>query len=246
MATLHLLHTNDLHGELTEYGARWLAELKLSLAPCLLLDSGDAVGVGNVGWHRHGERMHELMNGASYDAGALGNREFHFRPGPQRCKVSLAVFPLLCANLVEPRGYGGVRALATLTLDGLPSVYVFGLLNPMVTAQHWARYISPARFEPPARVVPGLLDGLGPGLKVCLSHLGLERDRELAAACPGVDLMLGGHSHTPLEQPERVGDTYLTQNRPHGGSVTKLALDFDGDRLAAVRSELLPLKLKGS
>jgi len=246
MARLNLLHTGDLHGMLTEYGARYLAELKLSLAPCLLLDSGDAVGCGNVSWHGRGERAHELMNGAGYDAGALGNREFHFRPGPQAAKLRLARFPILCANLVAPRGYGGVRPSAALTLEGLPPVRVFGLLVPMITEGMWARRLSPVRFGPPEAGARQVLAQEPAALTVCLSHLGLARDRALAAACPDLGLILGGHSHTPLAVPERVGDTVITQNEPHGRSVTHVALEVEGTRVTAVETELLPLRLKGS
>jgi 2',3'-cyclic-nucleotide 2'-phosphodiesterase (5'-nucleotidase family) len=244
MPTLTLLHTNDLHGSLTEYGARFLAELKAAHAPCLLLDSGDAVGVGNVTWHAHGERAHELMNGASYDAGAMGNREFHFRPGPQRAKLQLARFPILCANLVAPDGYGGSRRQALLRLDDGPTVRVFGLLVPMVTEAMAARLISPARFGEPSEAAAEQVAAADGGPVVCLSHLGLERDRRLAAACPGVDVILGGHSHTPLAQPERVGRALIAQNEPHGGTLTKVVLTVEDGRVVDTAAEVLPLRLK--
>jgi 5'-nucleotidase len=248
-ATLTLLHTNDLHGALTAYGARWLAELKASLAPCLLLDSGDAVRCGNVGWHVGGERAHELMNGAGYDAGALGNREFHFRPGPQAAKLRLARFPVLCANLLEPAGYGGIRARATLSVEGLPPLCVFGLLVPMVTAKMWARCISPARFGDPAEAARGILAGAilaaaAGAVPICLSHLGLKGDQALASACEGLPLILGGHSHTPLAEPIRVGGTVITQNAPHGATVTRVTLEVDGTRATVAEVRALPLKLE--
>jgi 2',3'-cyclic-nucleotide 2'-phosphodiesterase (5'-nucleotidase family) len=244
-AVLTVLHTNDLHGHLDEFGAAALARLKAELAPCLLLDSGDAVACGNVGWHRRGERLHELMNGAGYDAAALGNREFHFRPGPQAAKASLARFPLLCANLLAPPGYGGLRPAATLNIEGWPPIRVFGLLVPMVTDQMWARRLSPARFGPPAEAAVRVLASLDGALPLCLSHLGAARDRELAAACPSLPLILGGHSHTLLDPPERVGQTVITQNRPYGGSLTKVRLRLDAGRVVVESAEWLPFPSKG-
>lgn len=234
---LTLLHTNDLHGRLDSGRAAWLAARKAELAPCLLLDSGDAVSCGNVDFKWGGEPIHELMNAAGYDAGALGNREFHFRTGPQRAKLRRARFPILSANLVEPPGYGGVRS--ELLLEPLPglSVRVFGLTVPMVTAAMAARWLSPARFADPLATARELLADRGAAVSVCLSHLGLTRDRTLAAAELPLDLVLGGHSHTATA--EHHGATWVFQNEPHGGTVTCLTLTITAGRLADVQHESL-------
>lgn len=221
--TFTILHTNDLHGRLTPGLAARLAELKAERAPALLLDSGDAVECGNVGFRRRGCRAHELMNHAGYDAGALGNREFHFRPAPQRWKLSRAAFPILCANLVAPPGYGGIQPAVVREVDGA-RVAIVGVLVPMVTAAMAARWLSPARFEPAVDALARVLPTLQAEVTVVLSHLGLERDRELAEAGLRIDLILGGHSHHLLDPPERIGRALVTQNRSHGGTVTVVSV----------------------
>ena len=74
---------------------------------------------------------------------------------------------------------------------------------------------------------------------ICLSHIGLESDRELARRVPGIDLIVGGHSHTRLERPILVPNA--TPNGYHGTAIAqagyrgeflgRIALYFDGDRL---------------
>lgn len=228
---LTILHTNDLHGRLTPALATRLAELKEACRPSLLLDSGDAVACGNVGWHRAGEPAHELMNQAGYDAGALGNREFHFLEPPQRCKLQRAAFPILSANLSEPLGYGGVQRFVDFAPGGLP-IRVIGLTVPMVTAKMVARYFSRARFVPAAEVLPELLPDDGRPV-VVLSHLGLSRDRQLAAGVPGLLAILGGHSHTGLPEPERHDATLVLQNAPYAASLSRLVIEF-GDAGASI------------
>ena len=229
MTRLHLLHTNDLHGHLTAAQAHWLAAEKQRLAPCLLLDSGDAVGSGNLFLNRRGEPMHELMSQAGYDAGALGNREFHLSSRRQALQLHAARFPLLCTNLVAPAEWGGVvRQVRLEPLPGLPIV-VLGVLRNMV--DKLAACVTRARFGEPATCVRPFFGAAA--ATIVLSHLGAVADRALAGEV-AVDLILGGHSHTPVDPPEHVRGTWLTQNKPHAGSLTRLALDFADGRLQSV------------
>ncbi len=46
---------------------------------------------------------------------------------------------------------------------------------------------------------------------IVLSHCGLERDRKIAASVPGIDVIVGGHSHTAIETPCLIGDTVIVQ-----------------------------------
>ncbi|MBI2298430.1 MAG: metallophosphoesterase [Armatimonadetes bacterium] len=236
---LTLLGTNDLHGRLTPGLVQRLSDLKARCQPALLLDAGDAVACGNVGFRPGGEPAHDLMRAAGYDAGALGNREFHFRPGPQQCKLRRVLFPILCANLSDARGglYGGIAPVATLTAGGV-EVLVVGLCVPMVTAQMWARWLSPARFVAPAEALRTVLAEPQRGPVVVLSHLGLRRDRELAAEVPGIDVILGGHSHTATR--ERIGTTLICQNQPYAGSVTQVVLDVEEGRVVEADAALIP------
>ncbi len=62
-------------------------------------------------------------------------------------------------------------------------------------------------------------------LLVVLSHLGLQVDRQLAAAVPRLDLILGGHSHDTLHAPEYAGGVPIIHAGPYGAFVSRTELE---------------------
>jgi len=65
---------------------------------------------------------------------------------------------------------------------------------------------------------------------IVLSHVGLSLDRKLARAVPRIDLILGGHSHDTLFQPEYAGDVPIVHAGPHGQYVSRTELQYDDAR----------------
>jgi 2',3'-cyclic-nucleotide 2'-phosphodiesterase (5'-nucleotidase family) len=76
---------------------------------------------------------------------------------------------------------------------------------------------------------------------VVLSHLGLSLDRKLAAAVPRIDLLLGGHSHDALQQPERINGVPIVHAGPYGKFVSQTDLQPVDGRWSISRFELVPL-----
>jgi 5'-nucleotidase len=216
MASITILHTNDFHDHLSEEQARRLKERRTELGDAgLLLDSGDAISSGNITYKPGGEPILDLMSDAGYDAMTVGNREFHFSTAGFSAKVSRARFPVLCAN-VRARGEVGrlpVIPAITRTVSGSVRVTVFGLTVPMITERMLARKVSAYVFDDPIGTATALVPKLRPecDLLVCLSHIGLAKDRELAARVARIDLIIGGHTHAVLETGERVGETLIVQ-----------------------------------
>lgn len=244
MLRLLVLHTNDLHGRLRPHQAEELRTLKMAQPNTLLVDAGDAVGSGNLGFYPWGERILERMNTAGYDAMALGNREFHPCRFALRLKIGKARFPLLCANLWARRGSmeEGVRSALLLPLPDGSRVALFGLLREMVREGSWAARFSDFLFREPLATAAEWTQRLRREADwvLCLSHLGWEKDRELAEAVPDLDAIIGGHSHTPLPHPQRIGSVWVVQSAPYGRAVGRLLLERWGDEVRAT-GELLPL-----
>jgi 2',3'-cyclic-nucleotide 2'-phosphodiesterase (5'-nucleotidase family) len=285
-----LLHTNDFHNHLSDVQADYLHRLRAAVGTRgLLLDAGDAVASGNITYKPGGEPILKTMNTIGYDAMTVGNREFHFSRAGFHCKVGLAQFTVLCANvrlsrqsLSEPAppelpaeeslfssdksnasragststDHAGLRpdppvsrcTVKALT-DGAKTfrVVVFGLTVPMITERMTVRHASPYVFDDPlvtaARFVPQLHNAYRPDLLVVLSHIGIGQDRKLAETVPGIDLIIGGHTHDVLECGERVGDTLLVQAGSHGrfwGRVDVLPASDTSSR-PQLAASLLPL-----
>jgi len=215
---LTVIHTNDLHDRLTGDGAAALAQARSDAGSnALLLDAGDAIGAGNLTYRPDGEPILALMTNAGYDAMAVGNREFHLTEAGFRAKLSRATFPVLCAN-VRSRRTARVPCLPSVALGGQasPRVRLFGLTIPMITDAMAVRHLSAYVFDDPivaaARLAPEWRRSCD--VMICISHLGIERDRELARAVPSLDLIVGGHSHIELPEGERVAQTLIV----HAGS----------------------------
>ena len=87
----------------------------------------------------------------------------------------------------------------------------------MVTARMKTQAASAYLWEPALPTLRELGEKLRPevDLLIALTHIGHRRDRELAEDGP-YDVILGGHSHTVLAEPERVGKTWICQGGSHG------------------------------
>lgn len=230
MPDLIILHTNDFHGKLSDRAADRVAREKSSAAGCLLLDAGDAVSSGNIYYRPGGEPIVARMSDLGYDAMTMGNREFHFLEAGLRSKVKLARFPVLSANLRSKTPDVGLSVVPSINLDlkGL-KVVVFGLSVPMITKRMLAGMISPFWFEDPiataAEIVPELRSQAD--VLIALTHLGLRSDMELAGAVPGIDLIVGGHTHIVLREPAIVGETAIVQAGWWGRHLGKVQLSLD-------------------
>ena len=241
MPDLTILHTNDLHGKLSNCAAETVAREKSSIGRCLLLDAGDAISSGNIYYRPGGEPMLARMSDLGYDAMAMGNREFHFLAAGLKSKVKLAGFPILSANL-RSKGLDippGVLPFVVKELEGI-RVAVFGLSMPMITKRMIVSKVSPVWFEDPIQaageVVPDLRKQAD--LVIALTHIGLQADVELAASVPGIDLIVGGHSHAVLEEPQVVGDTAIVQAGCWGRCLGKVEIEMGQ---SSIRGKILDI-----
>jgi 2',3'-cyclic-nucleotide 2'-phosphodiesterase (5'-nucleotidase family) len=248
MARVTVFHTSDMHNKLTPELAERLRDLVGSHSNSLMLDSGDAIWSGNIYWRPGGEPILDLMNSVPYDAMCMGNREFHFMQRGIKAKMGRAKFPVVSSNLMasDPDGENSLAAAAETDVVGFVRfhfgplvVAVFGLCVPCITKRMLAARMSKFYFADPgeaaADVVPGLREC---DLVVALTHIGIQRDRELAETVPGIDVILGGHTHTVAE--ERVGDTTILHSGMYAHYVRKVEIELKAGKIG-VKSELIPL-----
>lgn len=247
-AAVHILHTNDFHNHLSPAQAQCIARAKSELENVLLLDAGDAVSAGNIGVRPGGEPILTLMSEAGYDAMTLGNREFHVADTLLRAKIGRAAFPILCANMRWKEDAGEALPVTPSLLKTLPNglrVAVFGLTVPMVTARMAARALSAYLFEDPIEAARRQIAALRSqaDLLVALTHIGIREDERLAAACPELSLIIGGHSHVALTAPEVVAGVPIVQAGWFGHYLGRVTLDIGADgQVLSVTGRLEPLK----
>jgi 2',3'-cyclic-nucleotide 2'-phosphodiesterase (5'-nucleotidase family) len=228
---MRIYHTSDVHDR--RHVAAPINALRAA-RPGLYVDCGDSLRGSQTVYHSREPIIAEL-DAAHVDVQAMGNREFHYIFSAVRARAAQMRHPFVCANLVDTKG----RALpfsADVTLQrndaGTPwSLRFFGLLVVQYPEGSFFERIFGWRFLDPIAVAQRVADTTPPETTlIALSHLGLRDDRLLAARVPRLDLILGGHSHDTLPEPELVAGVPIVHAGPYGAfaSRTELAKDATG------------------
>jgi 5'-nucleotidase len=228
---VRIYHTSDVHDR--RHIAAPVNALRAA-RPGVYVDCGDSLH-GSQTMYYPREPIVAVLDAAHVDVQAMGNREFHYVFGAVRARVARMRHPLVCANLVDTKG----RALpfsADVTLHrddaGTPwSLRFFGLLVVQYPQGAFLERIFGWRFLDPIAVAQRMADTTPPGTTlIAMSHLGLPHDRILAERVPRLDLILGGHSHDTLPQPEVVAGVPIVHAGPYGAfaSRTELAKNAAG------------------
>jgi 5'-nucleotidase len=209
-----ILHTNDTHGTLGAEALQKLRELRVSAD--LYFDTGDAIKTGNLGIPMRREPVWPMLKELNCTAGVMGNRESHVLDSAFRAKIAGLGHPLLAANMKRRDGSSPLPGSLELTVKGI-KVGIFGVMVPMVTARMKTQAASAFLWEPPLDVAQQMVSQLRAScdLLIALTHIGHREDRKMAEQVPGIDLIFGGHSHTVLELPERINNTWICQGGSH-------------------------------
>lgn len=232
--SITILHTNDMHGHLTPEvdkslapatqkvgGAAYMSGLvrqKRAQHPghTLLLDAGDIAQGTPISNLFSGRPTVEFMNHLGYDAGTIGNHEFDWGPATLAALIHDAKRPIVCANLVEVAtgaAPAGVKPYIIKQIDGV-NVGITGVVTPSTPNMSFKQNVSPFRFENEVQTLKTLIPRMrrnGARVIIVLSHLGLKEDKALAEQVPGISVIVGGHSHTALKDPELVNGTVIVQ-----------------------------------
>ena len=232
---IRIYHTSDIHDH--RHVAAPIAALRAA-NPGLYVDCGDSLRGSQTIYHRREPIIAELDR-AGVDVQAMGNREFHYLFGAVRARAAQMHHPFVCANLTDARG----RALPfvpDVTLhrdDGAApwTIRFFGLLVVQYPAgSPWERFFG-WRFADPLEVAARIAAETPPETTlIALSHLGLEHDRLLAQHVPRLDVILGGHSHDTLAEPEFVGGVPIVHAGPYGAFASRTELERDASGRARI------------
>lgn len=247
---LTILHMNDTHGHVLPYvengisrdvpvsGAAYYAKIierERAGNPegTLLVSAGDMFQGTPISNLFRGKPMIEVMNSLRFDAMAIGNHEFDWGPDALQEMIAGARFPFLSANITD-RNFSyiqGTRPYVLLTRKDL-TIGIIGLTTPETRYTTKPSHVGDLIFVDPAEVAGRMIEAVkqqGAQLVVVLSHLGLDGDMELAAKAPGIDVIVGGHSHTAVTQPVKVGKTVIVQAGCYGNYVGVLKVKVDPD-----------------
>lgn len=243
--SLHVLHINDFHSRIEAIsgsdstcsaedaaenacfgGAARLAtkirELRDGLVAAgenvIVLDAGDQFQGSLMYTTYKGAVEAEMMEAIGFDAMAVGNHEFDDGPEGFAAFLDKVTFPVLSGNIDVSQSNvlaGRVQNHVVLEVGGERIGIVSALaMDTPETSSPGESVIFQDDIES-LKADVAALEAEGVTKILALTHVGLHRDLEIAAAVPGIDAVVGGHSHSFLSasDPERDGPypTWVTR-----------------------------------
>lgn len=245
--------------------ASLVKRLRAELGPVLLLDAGDTFQGTPYFNLWKGRLDYQLMRMVGYDVATLGNHDFDNGVGPlleaiegmQAMTHRHAPFEFVNANFDCAGAPELARHLRPWVVKTFPGMRV-GLTGVGVAFQGLVAPVNHKgiAWREPDRALRPVVEHLRNAdrcdVVVVLSHLGFNNngqawdDQTLAKAVPGIDVIIGGHSHTFLEAPVKVanawGDTYINQVGFAGVNLGRMDLTASGGQLRAASGTALPVR----
>ena len=265
-SNITILHTNDIHGSYEPAVATWetdkprvggfvaldyyVNQERKNAERCLLLDAGDLMTGTPICDMKYdsayGGALMAMMNTIGYQGWVFGNHDFDKGADNLRALMKIAKFPIFCANFVKDKQLFASEPYHIYNINGL-RVGVIGITyDPMVgmaSPEKLDGFVSLDPIQTVNAIVPKIDDQTD--LIIVLSHLGIENDRKLAENIKGVDLIVGGHSHTRLDTPEKVNGVLIVQTGSNCRNLGRIDLTVAGDSVMAYNGKLIPLYIKG-
>ncbi|UZD91602.1 bifunctional metallophosphatase/5'-nucleotidase [Cognatishimia activa] len=261
---LTILHTNDIHSRIesiNKYDSTCNAEgeaegkcfggvariktlidakrQELAGQNFLVLDAGDPFQGSLFYTTYKGEAEAEFMEQIGYDVMAVGNHEFDDGPAGLEKFVDTVSFPVISGNLdltSEPMLKGKVKNHVVLEVGGEKIGIISALaVDTVDTSSPGDNVVFQDEIDS-LKADVAALEAEGVSKIIALNHVGLAKDLDIAANVPGLDLVVGGHSHTLLSNtsdraagpyPTMVGDVPVVQAYAYSKYVGEITLTFD-------------------
>lgn len=225
---LHILHFNDFHSRVESInrfdstcsaedetegkcfgGAARLysivtqmrADLQAAGENVIVLDAGDA-SQGSLFYTTYGGRVEaELLERIGVDAMAVGNHEFDLGPEGLAVFLDTVSFPILSANTdVSANNMlaGRVMPSTVIEVGDMRVGIVSALASDTSVTSSPGPTVSFGNEIDALTAAVAALEAEGVNTIIALTHVGYAADQRIAAAVPGLDAVVGGHSHTFL------------------------------------------------
>ena len=226
--TLTILHTNDMHAKFAPREAYWVRDanpkpmvggfnelcyavdsIRRVKPVTLLLDAGDVMTgnpIADIQYRgAYGGALFDMMDRIGYEVWCPGNHDFDVSQDNLRLLTRIATFPTVSANLIGPSGTGPVDNVPYVLLEkggirigviGIMSEDLYGLVNQ--------NNLEGIRVLSASETLQKYIDEISPRVDfvIALTHEGADEDSALAAKVHGLQIIVGGHSHTRLRRPK--------------------------------------------
>jgi 5'-nucleotidase / UDP-sugar diphosphatase len=246
-------------------------EARKDQGPVLVLDAGDySMGTAFAAATRETGSELQLLSRIGFDATTFGNHDFDLGPEGTAQSIAVAVKAgqvpaVVASNTNFSADDATLTGLQRLAKEGIIRRYlvierggirfgIFGVLGK--EAQFYTDGAGAVRFADPIETATEMVKLLRETEKadviIALSHSGMEQGKDgrftdgedvrLAKAVPGIDVVVGGHSHTELHEPVIANDrTPVVQTGKYGENLGELVITLDGGKLTVESYRLFPI-----
>jgi 2',3'-cyclic-nucleotide 2'-phosphodiesterase (5'-nucleotidase family) len=180
------------------------------------------------------------MNLMRFDAMVVGNHEFDFGQDILKKRIAEAKCPVLGANV---EGLELLKPYVIKEADGI-KIAILGVVTDETPVSTHPRNVAGLKFIPPDAAVKKYMTELRnkADIIIVLSHIGYSADRLLAEEAKGIDVIVGGHSHTKLLKPVVIGNTIIVQAWEHGKALGVLDLVIEDGKIVKFDGHLEEIK----
>lgn len=246
-----ILHSNDMHGDFLADDKAVRGELIGGLAllsgyinkvrkeekNVLYVIAGDMLQGSIIDSEYKGISTMEIMNYLAPDVVALGNHEFDYGLPHLLFLEKVANFPIVNANLyIKPYYKRLMLPYLVKKVDGFDILFSGILTEKVIDSIKQDPLIgSFVTLQEASKEVGKICNAYKKDdidLTILLTHIGFESDVELAKLLKknwGVDMIIGGHSHTILEQPKKVNDILIAQAGVGTDQIGRFDIEVDDE-----------------
>jgi len=260
-----ILHSNDMHGDfLAEVqGAEgnligglallsgYVNRVRKEEENVLYVISGDMVQGSLIDSEFKGISTIEIMNFIAPDVVTLGNHEIDYGLPHLLFLEKMANFPIVNANMyIAKYNKRLMRPYLIINVAGFDIMFIGILTEAVLQSLKMDRLIGTfISLEEASHEVGKICNAYKDediDLTILLTHIGFESDKELAELLNpewGVDMIIGGHSHSILEQPAIVKDILITQAGVGTDQIGRfdIVVDDDTNSIVEWKWQLLPV-----
>jgi 2',3'-cyclic-nucleotide 2'-phosphodiesterase (5'-nucleotidase family) len=269
-----ILHTNDLHASFLPHEAVWIRSdpkpmvggfqelswmidsirtAKKGSDVMLLLDGGDVMTGTPISEFDYngsaGGALFEMMNKIGYDAWTPGNHDFDISQENLHQHTQMVKFPTVNANIVDSTGNLIFEDKEYVILKkGNLRIGVIGLMTRELFNVTNTKNLQGLKVLQPVDITQKIIDKITPmtDLIVALTHEGVDDDSLLAVSTHGLNVIIGGHSHTRLKTPKIVNNVIICQTGANCENLGELELVVENKKVTHFDGKLLSLWVHGS
>lgn len=260
-----ILHSNDMHGDFFAEDASehkklvgglsllsgYINKVRKEEKNVLYVISGDMLQGSVIDSEYKGCSTIEIMNYLAPDVVALGNHEFDYGLPHLLFLEKVANFPIVNANLyVKKYNKRLMIPYKIINIDGFDFLFTGiiteKIMDSLKTDALVGSFISLEDASKEVGKICNVYKNDDIDLTILLTHIGFDSDKELASMLKpewGVDMIIGGHSHTFLEQPEKINNVLITQAGVGTNQIGRFDITVDDDTNSIVdyKWQLIPI-----